>query len=125
MDFLQELAQRLFERRHQAVLVPFRNCSSPGFRPEAQDCHGTVDRWCRAHPSHKPTRGWFVLEGYPQPDICRFVAHSVVEDEQGRLFDPTPPLASRRYRFLKDELTDEEFMLLLSARQLVHVDHCL
>jgi hypothetical protein len=123
LDFLVELAQQLYERRHQAIPVPFRDCSSPGFYPGAQDCHRNVDLWCRDRPDHKPVRGWLVLESYPRPDIWRFVAHSVVQDEQGRLFDPTPPSAARKYLFLRTDMVDEEYLLMLSARQLVHVDH--
>jgi hypothetical protein len=64
-----------------------------------------------------------VLDGYLQLGIWRFVAHSVVQDEQGRLLDLTPPSAARTYPFLSDEMTEEEYLLMLSARQLVHVDH--
>jgi hypothetical protein len=64
-----------------------------------------------------------VLEDYPRPDIWRFVAHSVVEDEKGRLFDLTPPLAARKYPFNRSELVDEQDLLMPSVRQLVHVDH--
>ena len=123
MDYLGELAQRLYERRLQAVLVPFRDYAGPGFRPAAQDCHRNVDLWCRARPVHKAIRGWLVLEGYPRPDVWRFVAHSVVEDQRGRLFDPTPPVAAGKYPFTRTEMVEEEYLLMLSARQLVHVDH--
>jgi hypothetical protein len=33
LDFLGELAQQLYERRHQAIPVPFRDCSGPDFSP--------------------------------------------------------------------------------------------
>jgi hypothetical protein len=73
---------------------------------------------------HKPVRGWVILEGYPRPDVWRFVAHSVVEDERGRLFDLTPNRAGGQYRFLRDHrLSNEEFILMLSRRQLVWLDH--
>ena len=122
MDFLQELAHRLYQRRDEAVVVPIRDCRSADFEPTEQDCHGNVDRWCRAYTHHKPVRGWLVSEGYSRPGICRFIAHSVVEDERGLLFDITPSRASHRYPFLREEMTEEEY-LMLSARQLVHVDH--
>jgi hypothetical protein len=123
MDFLQELAQGLYERRDQAVLVPFRDCSGPGFTPVAQDCHRNVDLWCRARSEHKPVRGWLVLEGYPDPDVWRFVAHSIVEDQRGRLSDPTPSIAAQKYPFLRAAMAEDEYLLLLSARGLIYVDH--
>jgi hypothetical protein len=47
----------------------------------------------------------------------------VVEDEDGVLFDITPSRASRRYPFLRDELTEEEYVLLITSRKLVNLDH--
>ncbi len=47
--------------------------------------------------------------------ICRFTAHSLVEDPTGRLFDPTPSKASRRYPFLRHEGPEAEFMAIVEA----------
>jgi hypothetical protein len=93
------------------------------FQPEPQDCHRNVDLWCQAHPEHKPVRGWLVFEGYTRFGFCRFIPHSVVEDEHGRLFDPTPSRASHRHSFLRDEMSEVKFVLMLSARQLDCVDY--
>lgn len=123
VDFLAELAQQLYERRHQAVLVPFRDFSSPGFSPVEQACHSNVDKWCRSHQKHQAVRGWLVHESWLPQGFCRFAPHSVVLDERGELFDLTPTRAIRRYPFLRHHLTDEEFLLMISARQLVHLDH--
>jgi hypothetical protein len=123
MDFVTDLARRLYDRRQQAVVVPFRNCSSEAFQPVEQDCHRNVDLWCKDHPSHTPVHGWVVFEVYTPLGLCRFIPHSVVEDEHGFLFDITPSRASRRYPFLKDELTEEEYVLLITSRQLLNLDH--
>lgn len=123
MDFLAELAQQLYERRHQAVLVPFRDCSGPDFSPVEQACHSNVDRWVRSHPTHRAVRGWFVYESWLPLGLCRFAPHSVVLDEHGELFDLTPTRAVRRYPFLRHHLTDDEILLMVSARRLVHLDH--
>jgi hypothetical protein len=123
MDFLADLARRLYDRRQEAVVVPFRNCSSEAFQPAEQDCHRNVDLWCKAHPSHVPVRGWVVFEVYTLLGLCRFVPHSVVGDEDRILFDLTPSRASRRYPFLKDELIEEEYVLLITSRRLLHLDH--
>jgi hypothetical protein len=123
MDFLADLARRLYDRRQEAVVVPFRNCSSEAFQPAEQDCHRNVDLWCKGHPSHMPVRGWVIFEVYSPLGFCRFISHSVVEDEDGVLFDITPTRASKRYPFLNDEMTEEEYVLLITSRKLVNLDH--
>lgn len=123
MDYLKELAQQLYERRHLAIPVPFRDCSGPDFAPVEQACHSNVDEWCLSHPTHRAVRGWLLHESWLPQGFCRFAAHSVVRDEQGLLFDLTPTRATRRYPFLPNHLSDEEFVLMVSARQLVHLDH--
>jgi len=97
--------------------------SSEAFQPAEQDCHHNVDLWRKGHPSHVPVRGWVVFEVYTPLGLCRFIPHSVVEDEDGVLFDITPSRASRRYPFLRDELTEEEYVLLITSRKLVNLDH--
>jgi hypothetical protein len=47
------------------------------------------------------------------------MAHSLVEDDKGRRFDLT---AYTGQPFLEFEGIEEEFVLLVSARQLAHVD---
>jgi hypothetical protein len=123
LDFLVELAQQLYERRHQAIPVPFRDCAGPDFAPIPQACHANVDEWCKNHPKHRAIRGWLVHESWLPLGFCRFAPHSVALDENGELFDLTPPRAAPRYPFLRNHLTDEEFVLMVSARQLVHLDH--
>lgn len=123
VDFLAELARQLYERRQEAVLVPFRDCSGPDFSPVEQACHSNVGEWCKAHGEHRPVRGWLVYEAWLPQGFCRFAPHSVVLDERGELFDLTPTKASNRYPFLRNHLTEEEFVLVTSSRKLVHLDH--
>lgn len=123
VDFLTEVARQLYERRHQAVLVPFRDCAGPDFQPVEQACHSNVDEWCLSHPTHRPVRGWLVYESWLAQGFCRFAPHSVVLDQHGELFDLTPTRAVQKYPFLRDHLTDEEFVLMVSSRRLVHLDH--
>jgi hypothetical protein len=81
-------------------------------------CHS-----CKGHSSHVPVRGWVVFEVYTRLGLCRFIPRSVVEDEDRVLFDITPARASKRYPFLKDEMTEEEYVLLITSRKLVNLDH--
>lgn len=119
MDFLRDLAGRLYERRHEAVVVPYEDHSDDQFQPARNDCHRNVEVWCQLHPSHRPVRGWLVLD-YSEQRRYRFMAHSLIEDEEGHRFDLT---AYTGHPFLEFEGVEEEFVLLMSARQLTHVDH--
>ena len=42
---------------------------------------GTWTSSAAPQPNHSPVRGWVILESYPRPDVWRFVALFVVEDE--------------------------------------------
>jgi hypothetical protein len=81
-----------------------------------------VDRWVGLQPEHQPVRGWLVIEHFDQR-YCRFVAHSVVRDEQGRLFDLTPPGIAQRYPFLQHPYIGEEFVLMLARHGMIYIDH--
>lgn len=123
MDFLKDLAKRLYDRRHHAVMVPYEDRSSGQFQPVHNDCHRNVELWCQANPSHRPVRGWLVFSGLSPPEFCRFTAHSVIEDDTGRRFDVTPSATFARYPFLEDEAIEEEYVLLISSRGLIFLDH--
>jgi hypothetical protein len=62
MAYLKNLARRLYERRHQAAMVPHEHCSDDRFHPEAGACHANVDQWCRINPTHRPIRGWLMFD---------------------------------------------------------------
>jgi hypothetical protein len=123
---LNALVQSLYARRHEAVTVPFEERSIASGPPLETECHNNTDRWVLEHSGHKSVRGWMVFdfnkmsEGlYP---VCRFTAHSVVEDSTGRLFDPTPSRASQRYPFLRHEGPEAEFVAVVKAGY-VNLDH--
>ena len=124
MDFLKDLARRLYERRHLALTVPHEHRSNDQFRPEPRACHANADMWCKLNPSHRPVRGWLVFD-LSAVGRFHFVAHSVVEDEKGNRFDVTPQRPIARCIFLEDEAVDEEYMLLITSRRLVNIDHYL
>ena len=99
--YLEDLARALFMRRQEAAFIRFEDRGT-GLQLEAQDSHNNVDAWCRFNSGHKPIRGWFVIE-LPALRKTLFVSHSVVEDEQGRRFDPKPRRFYNEYPFLEDE----------------------
>ena len=121
--FLKDHAAALYQRRHLAAFVPFVASATPQFQPADNDCHRNVDIWCKLHPDQTPVRGWLLFEVFQHFGFFRFTAHSVVRLPDGTLFDLTPSRASQRYPFLGDHLTEEEYVLLVSSQQIVHLDH--
>ena len=118
-QYLEDLARSLFKRRAEGVVIPFEPRATD-LRLEPQDCHANVDAWCRFHPGHKACRGWFVID---QPAIRQtlFVSHSVIADEHGRRFDPTPRRFRNEYPFLEDD--DPLYQLRNYYRNLRSVTH--
>jgi hypothetical protein len=88
LNFLKDLARRLYERRHEAIVIPYEDRSSDPFQPARNDCHRNVDLWCQLHPTHRPVRGWLPFD-YSEWALYRFMPHSLVEDDKGCRFDLT------------------------------------
>ena len=124
MDYLKDLARSLYDRRHLADFVPVEGRSSQQFRPAPKECHVNVDKWCRLNPAHKPVRGWLIIDMTAR-GLFRFVAHSVVQDEDGNRFDVTPQQSFSKYPFLEDEDPDEVYLLRNVRRNLTALDHFL
>ena len=106
-------------RRQEGVVIPFEDQGGTGLQLEGQDCHSNVDTWCRFKPGHKAIRGWFVID-IPALRKTLFVSHPVVEDEQGRRFDPTPRRFHNEYPFLEG---DDPLYQLRTYRNLRSVTH--
>jgi len=83
-DYEASICQRLGE----ALRVPFRHVSLPGWSPEVADCHANVDKWVQVHPECTATREWVT---YADLGVAiGLTAHSVVRNIDGHLFDITP-----------------------------------
>jgi len=119
---LRVLAQSLYARRDEAVVVPYEEKTMTDGPPSENECHINADRWVQEHRDHKTVRGWLVFDRLLGSRLCRFNAHSVVEAPDGRLFDLTPSRASRRYPFLRHE-GPGEFEEILGRIGLVHLDY--
>lgn len=83
-----EYEREVCGRLGQAETVPFEPVAIGDWRPEVAKCHANVDVWVHAHPSHTAVRGWTTCADLGV--AVRLVAHSVVQDRTGRLFDITP-----------------------------------
>jgi hypothetical protein len=125
---LERFAQRLYDRRHEAVVVPFRQCSLSEWEPTEGQRHHNADYWALSNPTHKAVRGWLVFDFSNAwllglRAVFRFTAHSIIDDGTGTLFDLTPSQASQRYPFLRHEGLEGEFISLVEDHGIVHIDH--
>jgi len=120
---LQRLARRLYRRRREGVIVPFVAVSLEDWKPQEQDCHANVNHWVLANDCRcSAVRGWTYiahsLRGCPS-----FVAHSVVETEDGNLIDITPTQARRRFPFIRDKGRRGEYFERLEKHGLIYLDY--
>jgi len=83
------------------------NEGGPDWLPLAHHCHANVKIWVKHSPAHKRVKG-FVIFG-PIAGVCRVMAHSLVEIDDGTLVDITPHGASQPYPFVRHNGSDEEF----------------
>ena len=110
----------LYDRRQMAVVVPYEPTSMKSDSPREGECHNNADRYVLENPDCKSIRGWLVFDNatalvFSSRPHFRFTSHSVVERADGRLFDPTPTQALRRYPFLRHEGPESEFDAIIAA----------
>jgi hypothetical protein len=125
---LKTLADRLYSARHAAVPVDFAEAEIEGaWRPELNKCHEDATIWAAHNDGWEAVRGWIVFDLSDsflamQPEI-HFVAHSVVRDTAGKLWDITPSTISVDLRFLPHPGTDHEFTDIIEVHKLAFVDY--
>lgn len=111
-DELQAYSQRLFERRETAVVVRPAEASIGDWTPQPNQCHENARTWADNHPGVIAVQGWLVFNlGQLGTMHCtRFVAHSVIRDEAGHMWDITPNRGtSQQYPFLTSEVDEETY----------------
>jgi hypothetical protein len=108
-----DFAKLVIARRASAMNVPFKKVEllgAPGEAPRGprfNSCHDNVRDWLFQNPNHK------AVPGYLLDDLssgrCVVHAHSVVQREDGSLFDITPMHVPKSYPFVGHIGTPEEF----------------
>ena len=107
-DQIEEYKKSVFARRAEGALITRAELSIGEWQPEFNMCHHNVTQLCVNEPSFTAIRGWLVLEA-PDRTFLRFVAHSVVMNANGEVFDITPSKVSEEYPFIDGMLSYEEF----------------
>jgi hypothetical protein len=98
----------LAQQVNEAVVVPYRQVNIGDWVPEQNKCHHNVAAWVESNPNHWQVRGWLVIAA-PNSNFIRFVAHTVVEDENGNRFDITPLNATGPRSFLEAGIDENDY----------------
>jgi hypothetical protein len=125
---MDEAAQRayaagLFARLDEAVDLIRTQVSIGDWSPVNGRCHENARTWVERNPHHKHVFGWHCAD-YSETGFFRFYAHSVIEDEEGKLHDITPNSRPAR-RFLRDRSSHEEHERMVEVHRIVAIDHVL
>jgi len=118
----------LYARRNEAVEVERIAVEINGRKPDPKLCHDNADIWVEGNPEYSVCRGWFYFE-LEGAQWVRFVAHSVIVDEHGALFDITPTTTETIYSFIAAGLVEQDFKnieaLLIETHGTSTLDHLL
>ena len=96
----------------QSIELGWADCGNEEWAPTEKNCHVNVTELCSVESTLKPIRGWlfYDLEGINK---VKFVAHSVVQAEDGMLYDITPPNDKPRPPFIIATENEEYFEKLV------------
>ena len=119
-------AQYLFNNLFKSRIVKRVDINDARWIPKARDCHNNAISYCELHPDSKPVHGWLYFDLSPIGHV-RFIAHSVVQQPNGELYDITPAEIKSEYPFIESNLDDESYSnvldLLNFAHQISYLDH--
>lgn len=101
-------AKALYERRGEAVYVDRVNIELPDWQPKANECHDNCTEWYLRHGNCQIIHGWLCIDASAL-GFYRFVAHSVIKDSSGLLFDITPSSISSELPFLRGGLDTDKY----------------
>lgn len=124
-----ELLQRLFALRDTGTIAQWADAAAEDWKPDLNECHRNADIVAGRSPDGwTAIRGWFVndlslaeLIGFRSH--IAFIAHSVVADQEGKLFDITPSRASKQYPFIRHPGTNAEFEDLIDHKNVKQLNY--
>jgi len=119
------LAERLYDRRNEAVTVQRGSIERGDWQPKPKECHTNVTLWCRDNPDYTAIRGWIVADHSIEriAVVFQFFAHSVVETKTGGLIDVTPNPLDRNYPFLRHDSADCDFNEVVFGHEITSVTY--
>jgi len=112
---LKLYAERLYNRRTEAVMLQWADVSIDSWRPHKNECHGNVSEVCVHDNRYSPARGWLYFDFNDTLPSVKFVAHSALRDMKGTLYNITPAQVTQQYPFILAEESEEEYASLVES----------
>jgi hypothetical protein len=113
---LAKYAASLYARIHERQWVKREIIQLNGWQPAQNHCHANSMILETYGEGFSAVHGWLYLDYDYTADFVRFIAHSVVTNQQGQLIDITPYAAeARHFPFITSELSNPEYEAVLNA----------
>lgn len=109
LDALRQYASYLFSRIDKAEHLAFIPVEINGQSPAPNDCHENARAFVLLNPIYKIVYGWICVDGGLESSSIDFIAHSVIQDINGNLYEITPIYSIESRPFLTAELNDHDF----------------
>lgn len=113
---LAKYAQALYARKHECQLVPKQIIHLDEWQPVQNQCHSNVLILETYGKGYSAVHGWLYIDYDGKADFVRFVAHSVLINQQGKLIDVTPAFTgSEHYPFISANVSNIEYEAILNS----------
>lgn len=113
---LAKYAASLYARQHEYQHVAKEIIQLDDWQPIKNQCHANAIILETYGQGYSAVHGWLCLDFDGQTNFVRFVAHSVVMNQQGQLLDVTPAFSgSANYPFITANLSNTEYEAALNA----------
>lgn len=113
---LAKYAASLYARLHECQWVKREVIELDGWQPLQHQCHANTMILETYGQGFSAVHGWLYLDYDGKADFVRFVAHSVVMNQQGQLIDVTPlAVETAQFPFITCGLSNHDYEATLDA----------
>lgn len=109
LDVLRNYGSYLFNRLSESEHLKFKVVNLNGNQPLPNNCHENARVFVKLNPNYKIVYGWICVDGGLASPNVDFIAHSVIQDINGNLFEITPMHSIIPRPFLSADLNDIDF----------------
>lgn len=112
IDNLRDYVAYLYSNRGNGTHLNFLEVTIGGESPLANNCHENSRIFVDENPKYEVVDGWICID-MPALSQCQFLAHSVVKDVSGDLYEITPIHSLDSRPFVKSDISEEDFSRLV------------